>query len=341
MTTRASVPDHAPGLKALLLWPALPALILAILVFALDSFFNPNILSSGGLVGFSTGALPLIAASLGQSALLIGRGLDLSMGATISLVNVFAVTLFGHNLGSAAVLPIAIAAAVAVGALEGLLVVGLRINALLATFAVSFVCSGLALWLMPAPGGVIPPELTMFIMGTAGGVPIGLIAIVALAALWIVLKRSVFMLQLYGVGGDPAKAFSSGVPVAKVRVGSYLLNGLFAGIAGISLTFSIGSGDPLIGESYSLLSIAAAVIGGVAIFGGSGDGLGAIFGAIFLSVIPELILGFGVSPFFQQFIVGLIVLTGLGGIVVLQKQLGRVRLRDAELLRQSVLKVAG
>jgi ribose/xylose/arabinose/galactoside ABC-type transport system permease subunit len=82
------------------------------------------------------------------------------------------------------------------------------------------------------------------------------------------------------------------------------------------------------------------VIGGVAIFGGSGDGLGAVFGAIFLSVIPELILGFGVSPFFQQFVVGLIVLGGLGGIVVLQKQLGRVRLHDAEMLRQSVLKVA-
>jgi ribose transport system permease protein len=337
----ASIPRPASTLKALLLWPALPAVILAVLVFALDTFFNPNILSSGGLVGFSTGALPLIAASLGQSVLLIGRGLDLSMGATISLVNVFAVTLFSYNLGSAVVLPVAVAAAIAVGALEGFLIVGLHINALLATFAVSFVCSGLALWLMPAPGGVIPPELTMFIMGSAAGVPVGVIAIIALALVWIVVKRSVFMLQLYGVGGDPAKAFSSGVPVGKVRAGSYLLSGLFAGVAGVSLTFSIGSGDPLIGESYSLLSIAAAVIGGVAIVGGSGDGLGAIFGAIFISIIPELILGFGVSPFFQQFTVGLIVLIGLGGIVVLQKQLGRVRLRDAEMLRQSVLNVAG
>jgi ribose transport system permease protein len=326
----------ASALKAPLLWPAFPSLLLAALVFGLDGSLNPNLVSAGGLVGFSTGALPLIAASLGQAVLLIGRGLDLSMGATISFVNVVAVTLFAQGLSSTVVIPLATVAAVAVGAVEAILVVGLRINALLATFAVSFVSGGLALWLLPAPGGSIPPELTNFIMGSVGRVPIGVIGIVILALLWMVLKRTVFMLQLYAVGGEPSKAFSSGIPVATLRAGSYLLSSLFTGIAGVTLTFTIASGDPLIGESYTLLSVAAAVIGGVAIFGGSGDGLGAIFGAIFLAVIPELLLGFGVSPFFQQFIEGVIMLAGLGGIVVLQKQLQRVRHRDAAILRRHV-----
>lgn len=324
------------ALKTLLLWPAFPALVLAVAAFGLNAFLNPNLLRTGGLIGFSTTTLPLIAASLAQAVLLLGRGLDLSVGATISFVNVLAVTLFGFDLPVPLVLCLVLLAALAVGGVNVLLIVGLRINALLATFAMSFVAGGLALYLLPAPGGLIPGELVMFIMDAAWGVPYALIGILALALVWAGLQRSKFMLALYAIGGDPAKAFNSGLPVWRIRAMSYLISSLFAGIAGLALTFSIGSGDPLIGQSYTLLSVSAAVIGGVAIFGGSGNGLGAIFGAIFLAVIPELLLGLGVSPFYQQFVLGTIMVAGLALIVLMQKRLSLVRSREAEMLRAKI-----
>jgi len=323
-------------LKRLGLWPAFPSLVLAIFVFAINAWMNPNLLSTGGLIGFSTTALPLVAASLAQATLLLGRGIDLSVGAAISFVNAFAVTLFGFGLPIPAVLALTMLAALAVGACNAILIVGLRINPMLATFAMSFVAGGLALYLLPAPGGMIPGELVNFIMGKWIGVPTALIGIVVLALVWMILKRTPFMTQLLAVGGDPMKSFSSGVPVARIRAISYLVSSLFAGVAGLALTCSIGSGDPLIGQSYTLLSIAAAVVGGVAILGGSGDGLGAIFGALFLAVIPEMLLGLGISPFYQQFVLGVIILVGLGGVVLMQRRLSVLRSRDAEKMRLTI-----
>lgn len=251
-------------------------------------------------------------------------------------MNTFAVTLFGFGWPIPIVLSLSMLAALMVGGFNALLIVGMRINPMLATFAMSFVAGGMALYLLPAPGGMIPGELINFIMGKWFGVPTALVGILALALVWLILKRSPFMTRLLAVGGDPVKSFSSGVPVARVRVISYLVSSLFAGVAGLALTFSIGSGDPLIGQTYTLLSIAAAVIGGVAILGGSGDGLGAIFGALFLAVIPDMLLGLGISPFYQQFVLGVIILTGLGGVVLMQRRLSILRSRDAETLRRKI-----
>jgi ribose transport system permease protein len=322
--------------KSLALWPAFPALVLMILAFGLNAFLNPNLLSNGGMIGFASTTLPLIAASLGQAILLIGRGLDLSMGATISFINVFAVTLFGLEYSTPMVIALTLGLSLAVGVLNALLVVFVRINALLATFAVSFITGGLALWLLPAPGGLIPGELVTFAMDNTASVPNGVIAILIVVVAWMLLKKTSFMLRLYAIGGDPLKAYHSGIPVSRVRAASYILSSLLAGISGLALTFSIGSGDPLIGQSYTLLSISAAVIGGVAIFGGSGDGLGAVFGAVFLAVIPELLLGLGVSSFYQQFVLGVIMVAGLAGIVLMQKQFLKLRAREAEMLRAIV-----
>lgn len=326
--------------RALAQWSAFPALLLWAISFTVDVALNPRILSTNGLIGLSTSNLPLIAAALGQSILLIGRHIDLSVGATISLTNVLAVRLFETGMPAPAVLSVAFMAAIGMAALNATLVVRFAINPLLATFATSFVASGLALWLLPAPGGSIPIAFVETAMSSLAGVPVALMAIAALALGWIALRRTVFMLHLYAVGGDRAKAFASGLPVQRIRFVSFLLAGCFTGLAGLAVTFSIGSGDPLIGESYTLLSIAAPVIGGVAILGGHGDGLGSVFGALFLAIATELLLAFGVSPFYQQLVVGLIILAGLGGVVSLQRAIAGWRARTVRRIRRDLVRKA-
>lgn len=314
---------------------AVPALVLAIAGLGLAVVVNPGLASPAGLIGWSTSQLGLWAAVLAQTVVLIGRGIDLSTGAAVSLVNVVAIKLFGFGWPIALVLPAALAVGMLVGFLNGVMIAGLRINALLATFAMSFVLLGLSLQIQPAPGGMAPIGAVMFINGDTLGVPNALLALAGLLLLWQVIAGTRFMVRLRGLGGDPVRAFNSGVPVLRTRLTAYTLAGLFAGLSGIFVTLTIGAGDPLIGQPYTLLTIAGAVIGGVALMGGAGTGVGAILGTMFIGITGELALGVGLSPFYQQSIVGTILLCGLAGVVLLRRWIeGREDARLGRLMHQ-------
>ncbi|SDN35437.1 ABC transporter permease [Ensifer sp. YR511] len=298
---------------------AVPALALAAIGLGLAVSINPGLASPAGLVGWSTSQLGLWAAVLAQAIVLIGRGIDLSTGAAVSLVNVVAIALFGLGWPIWLVLPTALLTGVAIGFANGILIAVLRINALLATFAMSFVLLGLSLQIQPAPGGMAPVDAVMVMNGATFGVPNALLALFGLIILWQVLARTRFMLLLRSTGCDPQRAFNSGVPILRTRVSAYVIAGFFCGLSGIFVTLTIGAGDPLIGQPYTLLTIAGAVIGGVALMGGSGSGIGAILGSMFIGITGELSLGIGLSPFYQQSIVGTVLLIGLAGVVLLRR----------------------
>jgi ribose transport system permease protein len=310
---------------------ASPALALAFIGLGLAISVNPGLASPAGLLGWSTSQLGLWAAVLAQAVVLIGRGIDLSTGAAVSLVNVVAIALFGFGWPVWIVLPAAVLTGIAIGFANGLLIAVLRINALLATFAMSFVLLGLSLQIQPAPGGMAPIGAVMVMNGATFGVPNALLALLGLIVLWQVLSRTRFMLLLRSTGCDPQRAFNSGVPVMRTRLSAYTLAGFFCGLSGIFVTLTIGAGDPLIGQPYTLLTIAGAVIGGVALLGGSGNGIGAILGSMFIGTTGELALGAGLSPFYQQSIVGTVLLCGLAGIVLLRRWIDH--LEDARIVR--------
>ncbi|MCR6497405.1 ABC transporter permease [Shinella sp. CPCC 101442] len=316
----SALPSAAPRLRS---HSAIPALALASLGLGLAAIINPGLVSPAGLIGWSTSQLGLWAAVLAQTVVLVGRGIDLSTGAAVSLVNVVAIALFGLGWPLWLVLPTALLTGTVIGLANGLLIAVLKINALLATFAMSFVLLGLSLQIQPAPGGMAPIGAVTMMNGSSLGVPNALVALLALVALWQVLARTRFMLLLRGTGSDPQRAFNSGVPVLRTRLCAYILAGLFCGLSGIFVTLTIGAGDPLIGQPYTLLTIAGAVIGGVALMGGSGSGIGAILGSMFIGITGELALGIGLSPFYQQFIVGTVLLCGLAGVVLLRRSIDR------------------
>jgi len=317
------------------LWaaPAFPAVILALASCVIAISSNPGLVSPAGAVGLATSQIVLLVAVLGQTLILIGRGIDLSVGAGISLVNVCVVTLFGLGWHPAAALLASVVVGMLIGAFNGFLAAYIRINPLLATFATSFILTGLSLALLPAPSGSIDVNLVIWFMGTFMGLPTAVWVLFGVIALWLIISRTAFMLQLYAVGGDPVRAFSCGIPVRRVQMTAYILSGVFTGLAGLFITLSIGAGDPLIGQPYTLLTIAAAIIGGVAIQGGSGDGIGALFGALFIGLISDIVLGIGISPFYEQFVVGVIMLLGLGGVVTLRRYIERTEERRLAALK--------
>lgn len=293
-----------------------PAGVLALLALAFSLAVNPGLLSTASMVGLSTSQLGLWTAVLGQTLALMGRGIDLSVGAGVSFVNVVAIALFEAGLPLIAVAPLAILVGLTLGAVNGVLIAWLRLNPLLATFATSFVLLGLTLQIRAAPGGMAPMDAVMFMNGASLGVPNALWVFCLVLALWALIAGSGFWLRLRATGADPQRAWNSGLPTARLRCFSYVLAGGFTGLSGMFVTLCVGAGDPLFAQPYTLLAIAGAVIGGVSLNGGSGSGYGAVLGVVFVGLTSDIALGIGISPFYQQLIVGCVLLVGLAAVVL-------------------------
>jgi ribose transport system permease protein len=196
----------------------------------------------------------------------------------------------------------------ALGALNGLLIVVTRVPDIVVTLAMLFVLQGAALLVLPAPGGAAAPWLRGLITGTAGlpWLPKALVLLlVCLAAVWVPLRRSKLALSIYAIGSDELAAFRSGVPVARTRIAAYAISGLFAAMGGLSLTMSTGIGAPIPGP-YLLASVAAVVLGGVVLGGGRGGLLGPIVAVFILRLVRTDLTLLAVDPNVTSIIEGTI-----------------------------------
>jgi ribose transport system permease protein len=173
------------------------------------------------------------------------------------------------------------------GGVNGALVVGTRVPDIVVTLAMSFVWAGFALLVRAAPGGGAASWLKSLVVGPLGNEWIpkaAVVLIVIVAMIWIPLSRSRLGLAIYAIGSDRLAAFRSGLPVGRTAFLAYMVTGLFAALAGLSLTASTGIGTPVPGP-YTLMSVAAVVLGGVSLAGGRGGVFGPIVGVVVLQLI--------------------------------------------------------
>lgn len=297
---------------AWLRWPALPALVMCIVFFIMNIFVTQGFLQSYVILGFLSSNIPLLCVSVGCAGVIIAGGMDISLGAIISLVNVIFVKLSETGMSLAAQITVCLLLSLLMGLLNGVIIGWWRVTPLLATYATSSVYAGIALWLLPRPGGIIAREFTMWYNSFLFGViPVPVLFAVLILALWAVLMKSPLRYWLYSSGRDGAKAYVSGVPVYRTQVFSYVFAGLTAGIGGIALSGSTQGGDATVGLSLSMNAIAACVIGGISLAGGIGAIIGSMFGALFLSLVTMTVLSAHVSSLYQSLIKGIILLAGV------------------------------
>jgi ribose transport system permease protein len=256
--------------------------------------------------------LPLVCVTIGAAIVLISRGVDLSIGGTLTLVNVIIAKGTDGDQNFVLWAFVALLAALAAGVVNGLLVAWRRLSPLIATLATQSILLGLALYILPIPGGEVPSWVTRIPVQLVGGLPVvGLLIVLVPLLLWWPLKRSPYGTALYAVGNDEGAAFTSGIRVRLVTGSAYVLAAFFAWLGGVFLTMNAGSGDPSIGIPYTLNAIAAAVIGGVALSGGRGTIVGAVAGALILSFINNLLFALEVSVYWQYLATGVLLLTAL------------------------------
>jgi ribose transport system permease protein len=247
--------------------------------------------SLGSLSSTATSVLPLALAAVAQAIIVISGGIDLSISAQMALTSCVAATMMKDNPGDGIAVAIVIGVlllGMLLGAVNGALVVLTKVPDIVVTLATSFVWAGVALLVRPAPGGSAAQWLKDLVVGPAGIDLLpkaAVVLVVIVAVVWIPLSRSRLGLSLYAIGSDPLAAFRSGVPVSRTKFLSYVITGLVAAFAGLSLTASTGIGSPVPEPTYVLISIGAVVLGGVSLAGG----IGGVFGPLVAVVVLQLI----------------------------------------------------
>ncbi len=245
---------------------------------------------------------PLALVALGQLATILLGGIDLSVGPLISLVTAIgSFVLVGNgvlsNLGGVLV---CLAAGLALGGLNVLLILRLGIPDLIATLASYSVVTGLALTVRPSPGGMIDAGFLDAMTAQLGPVPIAALVVVAIyLAAEVLLLRGRAGARLYAVGSSPEAAYVVGIPIRRVRAAAYMFCSLCGVLAGLLVAARIGSGDPQAGADFTLSSITAVAVGGASVFGGSGTALGTLAGAVLVGVMQNALNYLHVSTYLQ------------------------------------------
>jgi ribose transport system permease protein len=275
---------------------------------ALYAYLFPGFLSVGGISKFAQSWFPLALVSMAQALLMLTGGISLSIGATVSLGGVIAATTMAGPLGVGGGTLLALAAGFATGIGSGLIVVRLRLPAIIVTLASSFIIAGMALLILPRPGGEVPLWFSELL---AGSTPVALLLLVLVALGWKLYLATPLGLSLYAAGENAVGAYRSGAPVDAARIAAWGLSGLLTAGAGVFVAAQTGAGDPVIGQAFTLNSIAAAVLGGVGFLGGRGTIRGAIAGSLLLSVMINVMFFLGFPPVTQYVAQGLIIIAAV------------------------------
>lgn len=309
-------------------------LVLAVLI-AVTTAVNPNFLSGQSVRDLLLGATLLTILAVGQTLVIITRNVDLSVGSVLGLTAFAVGTLFAAFPGLP--VPAAIAAGVLLGAVCGLvngaLVAAARVPALVVTLGTLYAFRGIDHWWSggrQVNAADMPAAFLALGRASVLGIPV-----LALTAALVVLAVGWFLAsyrsgrELYAIGSEPVAARLSGIPVDRRVLAAFVANGTLAGLAGVLYAARFGTVDASAGSGLELQVVAAAVVGGVAIFGGSGTAAGAALGAVLLTVIGAALPILRVSGFWQQAVVGLLILIAIGMDRILSARAER-RLRGGE-----------
>jgi ribose transport system permease protein len=301
-------------------WVVGVALLLGVLIFWRYSqipAFGPF-----EIRGIVAGTMTLALLAMAQSVIVISGGIDLSVGAMMVLANCIAARLMlDQDLGPVILVALGVVAVtMLLSGLIGLVTVVSGVPDIVVTLAASFILAGLALVVLDGPGGGTNLRFQELVVGGFDQPLPSLLWLTGLLLLvWVPFKRSRLGIATYAVGSDRAAAFLSGVRVGRTRVAAYVLGGFFSGMAGVVTTAFTGSGEPRasIGATATLTSVAAVVLGGVALMGGSGTLLGPVLAAFCLTLIPPLMLGLGWDPNYAEVARGIIIIVVvmIGGLV--------------------------
>lgn len=290
-----------------------PALVLLICVVL--SILSPNFLTKANILNVLRQSSLLLIMSLGMLfAMLLGKGLDLSIGATLALSSCWAAMIMSQDPGNIwlTILGVVVSVAVAlvIGAVNGTLVAHFHLPAMLVTYGTRQIIRGIAFLQMSDKVITFLPRAITFI-GTGRilgiGVPIWIAGLLTVVVIFI-LKKTAFGRRFFLVGANDSTANFSGINSKKTIIYGFMLNALFAAVAGLIYIGRLNAAEPQLGPDFHFNAIAACAVGGVSMSGGSGDPLGVVCGAIILMLLQNGMNLLGISANWNDLVQGMAII---------------------------------
>ena len=320
-------------MKTLLKNRELSAFFAIVALFVVLVALNPAYFSLQTLAMIFASSQILCLLALGATLVMLTRNIDVSVGSTVGLCAIAVGVALNNGYGLATAIAFALAIGALAGAFNGLLVVGLRIPAIVATLGTLGLYRGVMLlwtggkWIEGLPDSLKSLSEPAFI----GVSPLGWLVLALLLAGGWLLSRTAFGRDFYAVGDNLAAARQLGVAVNRTRMLAFTLNGMLAACAGIVFAAQIGFVPNQTGSGLEMKAIAACVLGGISLLGGTGTLLGAFLGAFFLTQIDTVLVLFRLPAWWNDFIAGLVLL----GVLVLDGRLRQALARHQRALKDS------
>lgn len=297
-------------------------LLFCVMVLAF-SLANPRFFSIRAMANILQDFSPVVLMATGQTFVIASRGIDLSVGSVLGLAGVsMALVIRAANeagldpwLAISLGLAVAVGVGVVVGLINGILITYCRLVPFVATLATMGAAAGMSLVLTGGTQIAGAPK-EVILLGNAtylGALTVPVIAVfVIIAVSWAFLSRARFGSWTYAIGSNPFAARGAGIDVERHLIKLYLLSGVLAALAGAFVYFRLGSGSPLSGRGGELNAIAAAVIGGVSLLGGTGKLTGVVIGALITTAVLSGLILIGVQPNWQQIVVAALIALAVG-----------------------------
>ena len=313
------------ALRGVLQDPSFPSVMMLLLLVVVNAILQPGFFSFQVFrINFMT-FTPLILVSLAQATVILVGAVDLSLGAVISLVTILMASLMKDpTLSIIGVTALGMALAVGLALFNGFFIGVMGPPPLIMTFATSTIWFGVSLLFMPHPGGYIPVGYySIYSRTLAGFLPVPVLVLLVAIAFCLLLGRMKAFRHLYAVGGSERAARASGINVTRTKIFAFLVSGVFVALAALCVVGQTATGDARSGQGFTLNSVAAAVIGGIAFSGGKGNYLGAIVGGIILGLLINIIYFANITSFYQEFMKGVIIIVALlfGAVPRLRREL--------------------
>ncbi|GAB3121417.1 ABC transporter permease [Glaciibacter psychrotolerans] len=281
--------------------PTIATLAILATLVVVFSLMSDRFLTIENIQNVTRSSAAVITVGCAVTLVMIARGLDLSVGSTLAACGVLAAALASNGANLLLSYLAALALGAAIGALNGVIVVGLKVTPIIATLGTLNIARGLAYLITPSAILVgLPAAWSTIGTSSLFGLPSPvLIAIAAVIFFSWLLNRTVFGRHVYAIGGNEETARLAGVRVGRVLFLLYLMAGLSAGVGAIVLSSRLGTGDPNIGVGFEFDVIVAVILGGTSLAGGSGRISGTVLGALIVGFLSNGLNLVGVEPFWQ------------------------------------------
>ena len=283
------------------------------------------------VVSISKNSLPLAYLAIGQAIIVIAGGIDLSVGALLLLGNVVAARFMEDQaLGTVFVIGFVLIVGIAIlNGLVGYIISVSGVPDIVVTLATSYIWSGVALWILPSPGGGTAPQVRWLFTGSPSGIggtfvtPI-LMMLIPAVLVYLFSQRTRLGLAMYAIGSDSTAARLAGLDTRRTKVAAYAVGGAMAALAGLATVAITGTGDPRfsVGANATLNSVAAVVLGGIALTGGVGSVLGVVAAAVILIMLNPILTAMGINPNNAQVIQGVLIagVMMVGGVATMMRE---------------------